>query len=73
VTGHWCEISNFVFFRDIANRDRSNLSVFMDENDVARFNLMRRKEGILMIDSNEMAASQTQTMARVGFNREEQR
>lgn len=72
VGGHWCEVSDSVFFRDVANSDRSDFSLFMDENHITRFDLMGRKEGILMIDSNEMAAGQTQPVARFGFNREEQ-
>ena len=72
VSSHGGEITHSVLFSDISNSDCANLSVFIDEHEITSFDLMGRKESIAMIDSDEMAPRQTQTVTRLGFNRVEQ-
>ena len=72
VTGHGSEVSHSVFFRDVANEGGVKMSLLMDEHSIGCFDLIGRKELILMVDSDEMTSGETQPMTGVGLNRVEQ-
>lgn len=73
VAGHRCEVPDAVLFADVAHHHRLQLTVDVDEDHIARFDLAGGKELVIVVHGDEMAARQAHAVASFGFDRVEQR